>query len=122
MAPGTELRDGLDLANQRLFVAEMNNYATVSDVLSVLQRELLTKRAGFPFSSPSFGATMTTRLTCWSATTLSPPVYLQQRTSPTSLQPWTDCPTPSCSPQPPLRALNFPSTEEILVREIVPRC
>ncbi|MHA2789833.1 DNA integrity scanning diadenylate cyclase DisA [Corynebacterium sp. S7] len=39
-------RSRLDLANQRLFVAEMNNYAVVSDVINVLQRELLLKRAG----------------------------------------------------------------------------
>jgi len=39
-------RSRLDLANQRLFVAEVNNYATVSDVAAVLQRELLVKRVG----------------------------------------------------------------------------
>ena len=39
-------RSRLDLANQRLFVAEVNNYATVADVAAVLQRELLVKRVG----------------------------------------------------------------------------
>lgn len=39
-------RSRLDLANQRLFVAEINNYATVSDVINVLQREVLLKRTG----------------------------------------------------------------------------
>ncbi|WP_291314054.1 DNA integrity scanning diadenylate cyclase DisA [Corynebacterium sp. UBA2622] len=38
-------RSRLDLANQRLFVAEMNNYATVSDVLNVLQRQIMLERA-----------------------------------------------------------------------------
>lgn len=38
-------RQRLDLANQRLFVAEMNDYASVSDVLSVLQRQLMLERA-----------------------------------------------------------------------------
>lgn len=38
-------RTRFDLANQRLFVAEMNNYATVSDVLNVLQRRLMLERA-----------------------------------------------------------------------------
>lgn len=39
-------RTRLDLANQRLFVSELNNYATVTDVVAVLQRELLVKRVG----------------------------------------------------------------------------
>ncbi|MCS5479628.1 DNA integrity scanning diadenylate cyclase DisA [Corynebacterium sp. YIM 101645] len=39
-------RTRLDHANQRLFVSEINNYATVSDVVSVMQRELLVKRVG----------------------------------------------------------------------------
>ncbi len=37
-------RTRLDHANQRLFVSEVNNYATVADVVAVLQRELLLKR------------------------------------------------------------------------------
>lgn len=39
-------RTRLDRASQRLFVAEMNGYATVADVVNVLQREILLKRAG----------------------------------------------------------------------------
>lgn len=39
-------RSRLDHANQRLFVAEVNDYATVADVVSVLQRELMVKRVG----------------------------------------------------------------------------
>ena len=38
-------RSRLDLAGQRLFVAEMNGYATISDVLNVLQRQLMLARA-----------------------------------------------------------------------------
>ncbi|WKD58141.1 DNA integrity scanning protein DisA [Corynebacterium capitovis DSM 44611] len=38
-------RTRLDMANQRLFVAEMNNYATVGDVLNVLQRQIMMERA-----------------------------------------------------------------------------
>ncbi|AWB84646.1 DNA integrity scanning diadenylate cyclase DisA [Corynebacterium liangguodongii] len=38
-------RGRLDLAGQRLFVAEMNDYATVADVLNVLQRQLMLQRA-----------------------------------------------------------------------------
>lgn len=38
-------RSRLDLAGQRLFVAEMNDYATISDVLSVLQRQIMLARA-----------------------------------------------------------------------------
>ncbi|MEX3504570.1 DNA integrity scanning diadenylate cyclase DisA [Corynebacterium sp. LK2510] len=38
-------RSRLDLANQRLHVAEMNNYATVTDVLNVLQRQIMLERA-----------------------------------------------------------------------------
>lgn len=37
-------RSRLDVANQRLFVSEVNNYATVADAVNVLQRELLVKR------------------------------------------------------------------------------
>lgn len=37
-------RSRLDVANQRLFVSEVNNYATVADAVSVLQRELMVKR------------------------------------------------------------------------------
>ncbi len=39
-------RTRLDHANQRLFVSEVNNYATVADVVAVMQRELLVKRVG----------------------------------------------------------------------------
>ncbi|HJD79670.1 MAG TPA: DNA integrity scanning diadenylate cyclase DisA [Corynebacterium pollutisoli] len=39
-------RTRLDHANQRLFVSEINNYATVQDVVAVMQRELLVKRVG----------------------------------------------------------------------------
>ncbi|WP_430393276.1 DNA integrity scanning diadenylate cyclase DisA [Corynebacterium qintianiae] len=38
-------RARLDLAGQRLFVAEMNDYATVADVLNVLQRQIMLERA-----------------------------------------------------------------------------
>lgn len=38
-------RTRLDLSGQRLFVAEMNDYATVADVVNVLQRQLLLRRA-----------------------------------------------------------------------------
>lgn len=38
-------RQRLDMSNHRLFVAEMNNYATVADVLNVLQRQLMLERA-----------------------------------------------------------------------------
>ncbi|EEI17905.1 DNA integrity scanning diadenylate cyclase DisA [Corynebacterium lipophiloflavum] len=38
-------RSRLDLAGQRLFVAEMNDYATVADVLNVLQRQIMLARA-----------------------------------------------------------------------------
>lgn len=38
-------RQRLDIANQRLFVAEMNDYATVADVLGVLQRQMMLERA-----------------------------------------------------------------------------
>ena len=38
-------RSRLDLAGQRLFVAEMNHYATVADVLNVLQRQIMLARA-----------------------------------------------------------------------------
>lgn len=38
-------RQRLDLANQRLFVAEMNDYATVGDVVNVLQRQMMLERA-----------------------------------------------------------------------------
>lgn len=40
-----QYRTRLDKANQRLFVAEMNAYAAVEDVLHVLQRELMLQRA-----------------------------------------------------------------------------
>lgn len=39
-------RTRLDAANQRLFAAEAGNYATVSNVVSLLQREVLLKRVG----------------------------------------------------------------------------
>lgn len=38
-------RQRLDIANQRLFVAEMNDYATVADMLGVLQRQMMLERA-----------------------------------------------------------------------------
>lgn len=38
-------RQRLDMANQRLFIAEMNDYATVGDVLGVLQRQMMLERA-----------------------------------------------------------------------------
>lgn len=38
-------RQRLDMANQRLFAAEMNGYATVGDVVNVLQRQMMLERA-----------------------------------------------------------------------------
>ncbi|WP_276909229.1 DNA integrity scanning diadenylate cyclase DisA [Corynebacterium riegelii] len=38
-------RQRLDMANQRLFVAEMNGYATVGDVVGTLQRQMMLERA-----------------------------------------------------------------------------
>ena len=40
-----QYRSRVDKANQRLSVAEMNRYATVEDVLHLLQRQLLLQRA-----------------------------------------------------------------------------
>ena len=40
-----QYRSRVDKANQRLFVAEMNRYAAVEDVLHLLQRQLLLQRA-----------------------------------------------------------------------------
>lgn len=40
-----QYRIRVDKANQRLFVAEMNRYAAVEDVLHLLQRQLLLQRA-----------------------------------------------------------------------------
>ncbi|STC68829.1 DNA integrity scanning diadenylate cyclase DisA [Corynebacterium pilosum] len=131
-------RTRLDLANQRLFVAEMNNYATVSDVISVMQRELLLKRAGQDLDRDVLELGTDARQLALQLTELRGDNDTQINLL---VRDYLVCPgVPSAedvaevtaaldrlpdsqllTPAPIARALNLPGTEETLVREIVPR-
>jgi len=131
-------RTRLDHANQRLFVSEINNYATVADVVAVMQRELLVKRVGMELDQDVLELGTDGRQLNLQLTELrgdndreidllirdyliaeGPPSDDDVRTATTALDDLADADL--LKPANVARILGLPATEESLTQWIVPR-